>query len=380
MRTFMARYMNSRSQQDRMSRMPTGAVVVSVDPRTNKLQWGGTRGRQPAPISHPYMGPTSWFRVCPEVQTKVIVSYRGEDLRPYVSSYTAEDIDGSTATTLVEATEGGKFYYRVLREGEMHAVSTGLAEVTWLQSGNLDLRGGAVSLKLRNDTLELVAASPTHRSMTLGSKVTNIGDEQRFGVITRPSPLDRTQQIVVKADGSFAKERLTSIKLDSLQVPAVDVREGVVVEDNGTVVSVNGNKLRFRAKYGTITGQFVQATIDETGNVLFSVPQCDVGLTVKTNVSDMKLDVGKNLNFVISQNWVAQARQVRVSADRIELAGTFRLATDGFSSTLQAASTILPVATPTLANLAATTNAIVAYLQTLAPGYNASLTTKTVAG
>lgn len=364
-----------RGNEDRSSTMPTGAFVVSSDPRKGTVIWGGIRGRQESPVAHPYIGPTSWFRVSPERNTKIIVSYRGEDFRPYISSYVAEALETSSSSSLVDATESGKFYYRVLKEGEMHAVSTGLAEVTWQQNGTLGLRGGCTSIQLRDQDMVIQAIAPVHRQMGLGSKTQTIGNETRFGAVTRPSPLDSSVLIAPKVNNEYAKEYLRNTTLPGLQTPAVDIREGNVIEDNGTAAQLNGKNLRLRVKYGTTTGQSVIFTIDEQGNTSATIPQCDNGFIFKTVNADAKLDIGKNFNIVVSQNVIASARKFQYTADRIELAGQLRLATENFSSTLQGAQALAttPADTPT-------TVAIVAFLKLLPNGYLSACTTKTVAG
>ena len=162
------------------------------------------------------------------------------------------------------------------------------------------------------------------------------------------------------------------------RTPLVDVREGFVIDDNGLPVLVNGAKLRYRAQYGTVSEQKVVVTMDETGNVNVVIPQCDTGFVLKTVAANIKLDSGKDLSVLVNQNALVSARKVQVNADRIELAGTQQLATAGFVGTLNAAAAI-PFAPPGPAPAIATVvNLIVAYLQTMAAGYNGSLTVKTL--
>lgn len=358
--------------------MPTGAMVVGTDPRRSKVTWAGISGRQETAVAHPYFGPTSWFRVNPERGTKIMIGYRGENLEPFISAYSTDDVSGKNASSLIDATEQGNFYYRVLREGEMQATSTGLADISWLASGDLTVRGGAVSSTYSNTDLELQHQAPTYRLMTLGSRTYSIKNEHRFGVATRSSPLDLTQKIAVKVDGVFAKENLRHLDMGG-QVPLVDVREGIVIEDNGTPANVSGKNLRLRLKYGTTSNTYVQLIVDETGNTNLTIPQCDTGMSVKTTSCDFKLDVGKSWKITVTENINASAKKVKIDSNDVQIAGNKTLLTKDFQSTLNGANALTPPAAGPYADIASVT-AIVTFLKTLPSGFSSALTVKTKAG
>lgn len=358
--------------------MATGAVVITTDPVRGTLKWKGIRGGQNTAVSHPYIGPSSWFRINPERGTKVLVSYRGENLEPYVSAYIAEDIDGSAISTLRSATESGKFWLRQLNEGEMEVTSPGNASTAWLRNGNLELRGGAVTQTLSNTDMTVHTDAPWHRRTVLGSKFQEFGDEERFGVVVRASRIDPTQTTAVKSDDEFLKEYARHLTNPNLSVPLVDHREGVVVEDTAVPALVNGVKLRLRSEYGTVNNQKVTVTMDETGNVTVQLPQCDAGFTLKTVAANIKLDSGKDMNILVSESMLVSADAVQVNADSIKLSGSNRLLMETFSSTLAGANALTPATSP--ADAVAAVNAVIAYLKTLPPGFNGALTAKTVAG
>ncbi len=368
-----------RGITDRMSQMSSGAVVVSSNPKTGKVTYGGARGRQESPVTHPYMGPTSWIRVSPERSTKMIISYRGENLEPYISSYVAEDIEGSSNTSLLEATEAGKFYYRVLKEGEIQITSTGIADISALANGNLELRGGGAFITLDNTNLEIRQEAPVHRRSTLDSPLIGIGDEERFGVVTRPSPADTTTRIMVTSGGKPAKEYIRHLTHESLRVPMIDHREGIVIDDSGVPVLTSGAKTRLRSRYGTTSGQTVDFVIDENGNTSVKIPQCDKGLSVTLMQTDMKFTIGKNFNVTVTQNiGISAGPKVRVDAQLIELAGSTPLITQNWSSAWAAADALLPAATTAEAPAAVT--AVVAFLKAVNAQLQPSCTVITKAG
>ncbi len=364
-----------------MSHMPSGALVVSSNPKTGKVTWGGARGRQESPVAHPYIGPTSWIRVSPERSTKMIVSYRGENLEPYIASYVAEDIEGTSNTSLIDATNAGKFYFRVLKEGEIQITSTGVADVSALANGNLELRGGAVLSVYDNVNMEIRDEAPVHRRSTLDSPLVGIGNEERFGVVTRPSPVDQTARIMVTTGGAPAKEYIRHYTHESLNVPLVDLREGIVVDDNGVPVLTSGLKTRLRLRYGTTSNQTVDVVIDEAGNTAVKVPQCSRGLSLTVVQSDAKFTIGKNFNVNVTQNiGISAGPKIRMDARRIELAGTTPLITQNWSGAWAAASALVPPPAPTLPNVAASVVQIIATLQSIAAQLQPSCTVITVAG
>lgn len=381
MKRYIAHQAQLRAQEDRLATLPSGGMVISADPRKGTVTWGGVHGRQSAPVAHPYIGSMSWLRICPDRGTKLFVGTRAENMESYISAYVAEDISGSSVSTLIEATESGKFYFRVLKEGEYQFTSSGLADVNWYQNGNLALRGGAVAMTLSNTKLEAHTDAPVHRRTVLDSQFLSIGNEERFGSVTRPSPIDATQQTAVKVNGKFVKEYLRSYTLPDLRTAAVDFREGMVIEDNGTPALLNGAKLRARLKYGTTTGDSIQFVADETGNVVVTIPQSSMGLVVKTVQSDMKLDVGKNLHAIVTEGAYVTAKTVKVStnnADSVYLSGSQHLLTEAFGTALQGANALPVASTP--ADAVGAVNAVVAFLKTLPASFQSALTVRVTAG
>lgn len=365
-------------QQTRMSILGSGAFVVTTNPKSGELTYTSATGRQNAPVLHPYIGPTSWIRVNPERRTKIVINYRGEDMRPYVGSYITEDIEGAGVQSLLEATADGNFYFRELKEGEIQLTSSGLADVSLLANGNLELRGGATTLTLSNTDLEIAAIAPVHRLMTEDSKLQSIGNEMRFGVVTRNSPLDVTQKTAITYLTKQAKEYMVHLSTEGASVPMVDHRVGNVVEDTGMPALLNGVGVRLRSQYGTVSSQKVEFTIDETGNVAVTIPQSTLGFQMQTLLSDIKLTAGKNMNVIVTQNFVASAKKFQYTAQKIQLGGTNRLLTETWSTSLGAANALVP-ATST-ADVVAACNAVIAYLKAINSAFNGALTRITVSG
>jgi hypothetical protein len=106
-----------------------------------------------------------------------------------------------------------------------------------------------------------------------------------------------------------------------------------------------------------------------------------MGLSIKTVMSDMKLDVGKNLNVIVSDSALVSAKLVKVSTNNpnsVSLSGSQHLLTEAFGTALQAANA-LPVASNPAGAVVAV-NAVVAFLKTLPSSFQSALTVKVTAG
>lgn len=305
----------ARRQRDRMASMPYGVLVSSVNPFTEEVIYIGPRGGSRTPISHPYVGPNSWVRIIPERATKAVLGTRAENGEPYLSGYISE----SASDRLIRSTENGQFYYRRMQEGEIELCSPGISELFLEKSGNLEIRGGAVSINLNNNNLEIASRSPTHSRSILGNKRQSIGDEERFGVVTRPSPQDPTQRRIIKVtdrespDEVFAKEHLLVIKNLGNPATLVDQRLGHVISDSGeTIVSgITGNPLRKMSHFGTINNKKTKIEVDDEGSYTIQVPSgATKGYFLEVSETDATTITGRD--FILSSG-----RNVRIKTNNI---------------------------------------------------------------
>lgn len=325
-----SRIKRARRQRDRMAVMPYGALITSVNPSAEEVIYLGPRGGSRTPISHPYLGPNSWVRIIPERGTKAILGTRAENGEPYLSSYVSQ----FSSDRLLQATDDNRFYYRRLQEGEIELCSPGIAEVFLGRSGNLELRGGSVSIELSNSNLEIASRSPTHSRSILGNKRKHVGDEERFGVVSRPNESDSTRRNYIRLadDETFAKEYLRIIKSGTSTL--IDHREGHVYDDSGDRVKSGktGNFLRSSTNVLGQPDEFLKLEVDDSANVFISVPEsADQGLYIE--VLGSNFDVRTKNDFVVDSE-----RNIKFRTDNVGLgisSSSITLGTDSgnFSST-----------------------------------------------
>lgn len=294
---------------------PYGVVTTTVNPETDEFTYTGPRTGRTAPVSHPYLGPSSWIRVMPERNTKMILDSRVDTGETFTSAYMAEN----GARDLIRATyDDSRFYYRRLREGEIEITSPGLASAHFSADGTLSLRGGAVTLVLDTPNMEINQKAPTVVTRALDNSVT------RFGVVKRLLGSDQPQETFIKVtpEGSsevFAKEYLRVLTSKASPSVLVDHREGHVFSNEGTepTSAVTGKKLRSLTRYGTSNEEESTVEVDIDGNVNLSLPDSSsYGLNVKVSRTDIKLEAGRDAIIDVDRNFMVNAEQT------VELEGT----------------------------------------------------------
>jgi hypothetical protein len=320
----------SRGRQDSFAHKATSALITSTNSRSEKVDYEGPAGGSMTPITHPYLGTNSWIRVMPESLTTVIIGSRAEDGEPYIQAYIRDPVlDQKSEVPYIKATEDEKFYYRILEEGEIDIMSPGIAGSYYSKSGNLELRGGVVSLTLNHYDLEAQSRAPTHLRTIMGNKRQEVGDEERFGVVRRPNSLsesvvtnDTIKDVITVAPSGggaigaglasvtgnleYAKEYLRIIR-DGSGFSLVDHREGNVIDDDGTIMEsdITGNPLRSRTKYGTTLKTATVTEVDEEGNVTLTLPITSTkGFIGKFPSSSIDLTIGKDILASVLRNIV----------------------------------------------------------------------------
>jgi hypothetical protein len=284
----------------------SSAVISSLNPTREEVNYDATVGGTTIPITHPYLGPNSWIRIMPEKGTLCMVARKAENGDPYITSY----LRTGSAEPFQKATDQDKFYYKTLKEGEIDLASPGVANVFLSRRGTLELRGGSSTVKLHAERGEIEARAPTHTKAILGNKRQAVGNEERFGVVQRPGALNKNfpgqptiRNIVETLPNYFAKEYLRNIKSEGpiRNLTLIDHREGDVYDDSGTALQAStGKKLRSITKFGTEVPNISATTeVDVDGNIVVTMPNTAVqGLHVTSDSGHVKFTVGQD--FAVS--------------------------------------------------------------------------------
>jgi len=296
------------------STRPYGVVTTATNPQTDQITYTGPRAGRTVPITHPYLGPSSWIRVMPERSTRMILDSRADSGETFTTAYMAED----AAERLIRATyEDNRFFYRRLQESEIEITSRGLASAHFAEDGTLSMRGGPLTSVLDVPKLEANTKAPTIIQRTLDNNTSEISSEMRFGVVKRFTDTDQPQELWVRVtpeggDEVFAKEYLRHISSKAPPYNLVDHREGHVVANDGTepTSSVTGKKLRSRTVYGTIRIEETVHEIDVEGNVNWILPDnASYGLNINVSRTDIKMTAGRDVSFSVSRNFLVDAEQ-----------------------------------------------------------------------
>lgn len=303
---------------------PYGVVTTATNPETDAVTHNGPRGGRTVPITHPYLGPSSWIRVMPERSTRMIIDSRSDSGETFTSAYMAEDAAGR----LIRATyEDNRFYYRRLQEGEIEITSRGLAGAHFGEDGTLSLRGGPLLNTLDVPKLESNTKAPTIIQRALDNNISEISSETRFGVVKRFTDTDQPQELWVKVtpeggDEVFAKEYLRHVSSKAPPYTLVDHREGHVVANDGSepTSSITGKKLRSRTLYGTVRLEETVSEIDVEGNVNLIIPDnASYGLNISVSRTDIKMAAGRDEIHNVDRNFMVDAEQtIELEAQRIK--------------------------------------------------------------
>lgn len=301
---------------------PFSAIVKSVQPTTENMEVIHAYGKHTLRVIHPYVGSNSWHRVGAEAGRHVLMHVRMDTKEPSASSYLAAEGRDNLPERRIAAYEKGKDLYRPLALGEHEIHSSGVAQVYAARRGVLDVRGGYVRGWFDQDAMEAGVRSVTHVRELHLQKVAEVGDEERFGGVTRPDPQSKVFRKIVEAppglavpnpevnvsaasdDPVAAAEAAAASAIPAIEPakewmfvlktasgPVIDHREGHVTDDAGEAIDGKlGGKLRYRKKiYGSLSSagsgaaagvasagagtETWEEQVDDNGNWYVGLPQ-----------------------------------------------------------------------------------------------------------
>lgn len=279
-----------------------------------QLTYAGGSSSMPLPM--PFESSDSWIRSIPVSGSAALVAYRRDTGEATFIRYLNDTPDKK-----ISEYNAGVNVYKPLLPGEHEIHSSGLAQTYYGQRSVLDQRAGAIRSWLDQDRAECGQKSPIHTRQLHAHRTTEIGDEERFGVVRRPIKLNVVNalylgetyssnfqkypypdfslpggvpaafSLLAEAVGTaseaastltgifkirpFAKEYLRVIKNPLYPLPPtilIDIREGQVFDDEGKqVTGESGAYLRAKHEYFTTLMDSTKCEIDELGNVSWSL-------------------------------------------------------------------------------------------------------------
>lgn len=365
--------LNREERKKQWDDLPMRAVVRSVLPDLEAVEaeMFSNPGTVRMTILHPYFGVNSWFRVMPERGTSLLTQTRGDLPQQEISRY----ISNRLAKLHEQVAAGEDFLFRVLRPGEMEAISSGRAYTHWGEAGDLQMRGGISRFDLSQTRLEITGWAPTFRRRLHLHNPMLLAHEERFGVVKRPDPItpNLVERYVRLIDRSFAVEYGRWINKGDGS-PIITFQEGNVTDAIGRLKTHgNTNKnlrhqrtIHHRALAGTLDYQ-----VDEDLNILFTNTlsantQTTVSLgtnnTLNLTTKTLKVTVTASGNLSFSNNVTIRSQQVNIST------ANARFGNNPVFSFLVGEKLIGQVLTPLLAQLASALNVLAAEPAISVPG------------
>lgn len=295
-----------------------GTIVADHQNEQEKVTVSYHGGERDMKTLHPYVGADSWIRCGSEAGVPVLAAQRPDTGNPDIIAYTAAE-DTDTRTKLYG---DGFGLYRPVWPGELEIHSKGTAQSFYSHRPLLEQRGGLVRSWLDQDALESGARSPIHVRHLHLHRSGQVGDEERFGVVSRPDGDSKVNRKYIRADrlidpalgasfiasaalasiaaepGPWAKEYVRVIRTGAATPEKlVDYREGDVIDDTGAVINMtsSGRPLRVKAEYfvdGLLGGSFFVG-IDADGNFSIAAPDAaTAGSSLTVPAGDLLFSLG----------------------------------------------------------------------------------------
>jgi hypothetical protein len=314
--------------------------TASGETQSAKLTYAG--GERNIPLPMPFDSTFSWIRSIPEAGTQALACYRQDTGDACFITYINEN-----PSKKLDQYRAGLSVYRTLMPVEHEIHSSGYAQTYYSARPILEQRGGVIRSWLDQDRAECGQKAPLHTRQILEHASNSIGDEERFGVVRRPSfVLDPVTIVLVGGLNSynfntypypdftlpggipalsslaakavaeasavaaaavgkfkvrfFGKEYLRVIK-NCFPLPSnlVDIREGHVFDDFG-IQQFGGTGAYLRAKHSYYTSMLDSTTftVDEMGNVSWtlSVGCFNGGWSTLIPLGSWKLSTGADLS------------------------------------------------------------------------------------
>ncbi len=285
----------------------------------------------------PHLGRSAWMRAAPEGGMGTLLITRSDTQEPENLRWWHTDtklrlqlfrenvnslLSGSGQLISREA-------FRPLQSGEIDIVSRGGAQLFMGNRPHLDMRAGIMRFTMDQDETEISAKAPIHVRKNHQHKSSEIGDEERFGIVKRPDAGSTIDKFYPDPDGKrddarvgFAKEHLMRMTNPQLSPPHIlfDTRTGHVIDDTGIPYRLDdsGEKLRARGEYWTPAETSVLMQLDELGNFKIEHPvQATTGGKFILPSGNMIAEIGL-VDPSDFKRFIGRNEEVDIIADKIQ--------------------------------------------------------------
>jgi len=307
-----------RQGQDR----PYFGFIKEYNPDADTTLVDSHGGRRIIRNPQPHLGQSAWIRAAPDQGMGSLLITRSDAEEPEIMRWWHTDtqerlslfrqnvnelISGSGQLIELEA-------FRPLESGEIDLSSIGGAQLFLGRRPHLDMRAGIIKLTMDQDETEFASKSPIHIRRGYQHNSSEIGDEERFGVVKRPKAGSFIDSFYPDNFGrrdeerrGFAKEYLMRLKNPQPGPPEMlfDIRAGHAMDDEGKPFRLDetGLNLRSRAEYFTPADTSILAQMDDNTNWKIEHPDDAVfgGLYILPKGSlvsrigvDFKREIGRN--------------------------------------------------------------------------------------
>jgi len=331
--------------QRKALRFPFGAQLIAIasESESGVFSHYGNQA-QVLSLTHPFISQRSWIRGMPEGGTNYVLQFRADEAKPQIITSVQRGVKKK-----IESYRQGNSLYRPLLPGEIDMLSSGVAQVFMSRRPTLDLYGGMVRRWADQDKMVAGDRAPIHLRQGLQYRSNALGDEERFGVVSRPKEnedgtFSSWEKNYPKVRGNFTAEHYQQLKNPSNAEPEVLFRKqsGHVLNQRGFPISHSrtGNALRHVEEYFDNEDDSTKIEIDEAGNYAvtlspgaavgfeFNSPSGGfgrvVGLDEKATIrGDMIYGIQKNAIFKIGESL------------RFSIGGLFEIASRGGGQRLQ---------------------------------------------
>ena len=314
----MSRVSRIRNQNMKgQSGAPFLGSVTAVNSHADTMLVEHYGGAKNIKISHPYLGNSSWHRIGPDPGMGVVLQQRVDSKEEHATTYSVQPPRDGPPNKRLEDYDKDLDTFRPIFPGEHDIASRGQAQIYMGRRPVIDIRAGAIHSSLDQDRLESVAKAPTHRLLVHTHNSSKIGNEARFGVVSRPATvvaggkeysyvdLQYIHEPALQETGgavstgtanAYAMENMYVLKTESNNSTLVDHREGHVVDDHGSLQKGSfHNNLRFSKKLFTTNQEVFQVEVDDHGNLGVKLPSSATsGFDMTVPGGNFKLSVGSS--------------------------------------------------------------------------------------